>query len=91
MSQIKFELEYEHLAYLAGPNGQRIIVGKVLVYEENFDKKNNVCSVLVELADNLPEDIRVAIEKEPRILKFVKSATRTSGVIVIPGKPQIIQ
>lgn len=86
MSQLKFDIEYEHYAYISGPKGEKIIVGKVLVHDEVL---KNTCSVLVELADGLPEELRKTIESEPRILQFLKKAIKTSGIIIIPTKPKI--
>lgn len=80
--QLKYDLEYEHVAYIVGPKGQQMRVGTVLVMEEDAQKLTT--SMLVRFDKNLPKALAEQIIKEPRVLNFIKIAKKSTAIITIP-------
>lgn len=80
--QLKFEIEYEHVAYINGPKGQQIMVGHVLVQEEDKEKQTN--SILLRFVKGIPQEVIDSIQKEPRILNYVKLAKKSTGIVLLP-------
>lgn len=79
--QLKFEIEYDHVAYIIGPKGEKLDVGIVLVSEE--DKVNCKTSILVKFHPHLPKAAVEQLIKEPRLLNYAKIAKKANGVVAI--------
>lgn len=82
MSKIQYELPYEDRVFIIGPKGEQLDVGTVL--EKREDQENKCIHCVVELRPEIPEELRKAIEAEPRLLKFVRLPKQAKGILILP-------
>lgn len=88
MSNIQFRSKITRKVFVdpSLTKGKTIMVGEV----EEHQKTDDELFVNIRLDDNLPEQMRLAIEKNPSCLRLAEIFSTPSDVMIIPSRPKII-
>lgn len=80
MSVIKFKMDFERVATIKTTKGQ-MPVGKVKEFTQHT---NGSIDLVVDLNDDLPEEVKEAIEKNPGCLGIMGNLKPVVNYIILP-------
>lgn len=79
MSRIKFTISLKKVALINTPKG-KMEVGTI----EQYDTKDNEIDITLRLNDNLPKELKEALEKNPAAINIVNIPQAPTNILIIP-------
>ena len=88
MSNIQFKCTIDRIAILDPKmtKGKIVKIGEI----ESYVKTDSEISLNIKLLEDLPEDLKEAVEKNPSCIRISEGISHPKEVVIIPSRPPLI-